>query len=41
MHSPVVRELHYGALFVFMLQVGVGPSVYPQRPGQIECDVSI
>lgn len=26
--------------FVFQSQVGIAETIYPQRPGQIECDVS-
>lgn len=28
-------------MFYPLLQLGVGPTIFPQRPGQIECDVSI
>lgn len=28
-------------IFYPLLQLGVGPTIYPQRPGQIECDVSL
>jgi hypothetical protein len=31
--------MHLMWLFVFQTQVGVTGTIYPQRPGQIECDV--